>query len=162
MAGFMDNLNKGLPLTTRYYFKPGYLGANSGPIGKVPEVPEGWQVKRPVVLNGQQTWLVEHPKWGFSALEEANGSIGKGQWAKEVTNEALDNYNPSLRKDPENKEFINELRWLARRMDSGKETPGIINNTEEYPLYPKLWNGSKYSAIREGYVKLINNSMFHA
>jgi hypothetical protein len=25
-------------------------------------------------------------------------------------------------------------------MDSGKETPGIINNTEEYPLYPKLWN----------------------
>jgi len=33
----MDNLNKGLPLTTKYYFKPGYLGANSGPIGKVPE-----------------------------------------------------------------------------------------------------------------------------
>lgn len=136
----MNNLNKGLPLTTRYYFKPGYLGANGVPIGKVPEVPEGWQVKRPVVLNGQQTWLVEHPKWGFSTLEEVNGSIGKGQWAREVTNEALDNYNPSLRKDPGNKEFINELRWLARRMDSGKETPGIINNTEEYPLYPKLWN----------------------
>ena len=136
----MNNLNKGLPLTTKYYFKPGYLGANSGPIGKVPEAPEGWQVKRPVVLNGQQTWLVEHPKWGFSTLEEVNGSVGKGQWAKEVTNEALDNYNLSLRKDPENKEFINELRWLARRMDSGKETPGLINNTEEYPLYPKLWN----------------------
>lgn len=100
----------------------------------------GWKIVKPITLNGKQVLQVKHPKWGFSTLEEANGTVGRGKWSREVTNNALDNYNPAIRQDPENWEFINELRYKARKMDQGKETPGIINNTEDYPNYPKIWN----------------------
>jgi hypothetical protein len=39
--------------STRYYFNPGYVGMNGGFIAKTPEAPEGWEIIRPLVLNGQ-------------------------------------------------------------------------------------------------------------
>lgn len=136
----MNNLNKGLPLTTRYYFKPGYLGANSGPIGKIPEVPEGWEIIRPLTINGRNTYQVKHPTYGFSTLDEVNGTYGRGNYAKLFTNEALDEYNPEIRQDPSNNKLIDEARYIARRVDAGKDSPVVIDNTEEYHQYPKIWD----------------------
>lgn len=49
----MDMARYGYKPTTRYYFKPGYLGVNSSPIGKVPEVPEGYTFIKEVELSGR-------------------------------------------------------------------------------------------------------------
>lgn len=136
----MNNLNKGLPLTTKYYFKPGYLGVNSGLIGKVPEVPEGWEIIRPLTINGRNTYQVKHPIYGFSTLDEVNGTYGRGNYAKLFTNEALDEYNPEIRQDLSNNKLIDEARYIARRVDAGKDSPAVIDNTEEYHQYPKIWD----------------------
>jgi len=54
----MNNLNKGLPLTTKYYFKPGYLGANGTSVGKTPE-------EIPLELSPRQLsdgrWVIKDP-----------------------------------------------------------------------------------------------------
>lgn len=120
-----------------YRLKPGYAGMNGVGIEKAPVAPNGWEIIRPLTLNGQQTWQVKHPRWGFTTLEEANGTVGRGQWAREVTNDALDNYNPAIRKNPDNNELIDEMRYIARRIDQGKDTPAVISNTEGYE-YPKI------------------------
>lgn len=120
-----------------YRLKPGYAGMNRIGVEKAPVAPHGWEIIRPLTLNGQQTWQVKHPRWGFTTLEEANGTVGRGQWAREVTNDALDNYNPALRKNPDNNELIDEMRYIARRIDQGKDTPAVISNTEGYE-YPKI------------------------
>lgn len=122
-------------------FRPSRTTANIGlNIDSRPIAPDGWEYVKPITLGNRQTWQVKHPKWGFSTLEEANGSVGFGPYTKEVTNEALDSYIPGFSSNPINRDFIDELRWVARRIESKKETPGIINNTDDYPLYPKLWN----------------------
>jgi hypothetical protein len=52
----MDMARYGHTPITKYYFKPGYLGANGTPVGKVPEVPEGWEIIRPLTINGRNTY----------------------------------------------------------------------------------------------------------
>jgi hypothetical protein len=49
----MDMARYGHTPTTQYYFKPGYVGMNGGFIAKTPEAPEGLEIIRPLVLNGQ-------------------------------------------------------------------------------------------------------------
>lgn len=49
----MDMARYGHTPTTRYYFKPGYLGINGGAIGKIPEVPEGYTFIKEVELSGK-------------------------------------------------------------------------------------------------------------
>lgn len=137
----MDMPRYGYKPTTKYYFKPGYLGINFGnPIEKVPEVPEGWEIIRPLVINGRNTYQVKHPIYGFSTLDEVNGTYGRGNYAKLFTNEALDEYNPQIRQDPSNNKLIDESRYIARRVDAGKDSPAVIDNTEEYHQYPKIWD----------------------
>lgn len=56
--------------TTQYYFKPGYLGANSSPVGKTLEIPEGYTFIREQMLNGQLKHIVKDPNGKFKVLED--------------------------------------------------------------------------------------------
>lgn len=99
----------------------------------------GWEYRRPITLNGQTYQQVWHPKYGFSELEYVNGDLVKGPYSALVTNEALNAYNPKILSDPSNADFVDQLRYVARKMDKGQETPGILENTTGYE-YPRLWD----------------------
>jgi len=54
----MDMARYGHTPTTRYYFKPGYLGVNGGPIGKVPkEIP--LELSPSQISDGR--WVIDDP-----------------------------------------------------------------------------------------------------
>ena len=113
----MDMARYGYTPTTRYYFKPGYLGVNSGPIGKVPE-----GAKIVGELKGEPLIEINGKKYLLSKYNELHGGTPNlGYDPKVIAEEAKKDFIGPLARIIDNSEILTNLADKIKRGEATTE-----------------------------------------
>ena len=103
--------------TTKYYFKPGYLGANSSPIGKVPE-----GAKIVGEFKGEPLIKINGKKYLLSKYNELHGEAPDlGYDPKVIAEEAKRDFTGPLARIIDNSEVLTSLADKIKRGEATTE-----------------------------------------
>ncbi len=103
--------------TTKYYFKPGYLGINGGPIGKVPE-----GAKIVGEFKGEPLIEINGKKYLLSKYNELHGgALDLGYDPKVIAEEAKKDFTGPLARIIDNSEVLTSLADKIKRGEATTE-----------------------------------------